>query len=202
MNNYILQHRGKVEDRFYVYLHRKLSDNSVFYVGKGCGSRAWNQHGRNKYWKNIVNKHGLEVEILFDNLDENTALQVEKDTILEFKYFGYSLCNITEGGESPRFTKETLEKLSVAGKGRKKSDAHKLAISAAHIGKDSSKMIGSGNPNFDGSVYSFIHSDGRLFTGTRQNLCKFDNLKPTALNGLFLKNRTRISSFGWSLIKE
>jgi len=51
--------------KFYVYVHIKESDNTVFYVGKGSGGRAWDFYGRNVYWKNVKNKHGVRVEILF-----------------------------------------------------------------------------------------------------------------------------------------
>lgn len=84
---------------FYVYLHRRATDNKVFYVGKGKGKRAYSTSGRNERWQRTEAKHGLVVEIVFDNLEEEEAFQVEKDTILEFKYFDHPLCNMTNGGE-------------------------------------------------------------------------------------------------------
>lgn len=96
---YYKQVKENVENRYYVYLHKRKSDGLIFYVGKGSGYRAWVKLGRNPYWNNVVNKHGLEVEILFDNLSEEESHQVEIDTILELKYFGYVLTNISDGGE-------------------------------------------------------------------------------------------------------
>lgn len=87
------------ENIFYVYLHRRKTDNKVFYVGKGKGNRAYSSSNRNKYWCNTKNKHGLNVEIIFDNLSEKEAFQVEIDTIMELKYFDHPLTNMTEGGE-------------------------------------------------------------------------------------------------------
>ena len=84
---------------FYVYVHRRLSDNKPFYVGKGKSRRAWDCHNRSRHWNNIVDKHGLVVEIVFDSLTEKDAFQCEVDTILEFQYFNYELCNHTNGGE-------------------------------------------------------------------------------------------------------
>jgi len=84
---------------FYVYLHRRASDNKVFYVGKGKGKRAYSTFGRNDRWSKTANKHGLIVEIVFDNLEEAEAFQIERDTILEMKYFEYPLVNMTDGGE-------------------------------------------------------------------------------------------------------
>lgn len=88
-----------MDNKFYVYVHRKKTDGKPFYVGKGTGNRAYISYRRNSYWKNVVAKHGFYVEIVFENLEESEAFQLEKDTILEFEYFGYSLTNLTRGGE-------------------------------------------------------------------------------------------------------
>ena len=55
---------------YYVYLHRRGTDNEVFYVGKGKGRRAWHTWGRNKHWRNSVDKHGFFVDIVVDDLQE------------------------------------------------------------------------------------------------------------------------------------
>lgn len=96
---------------FYVYVHRRLSDNKPFYVGKGKSRRAWDCHNRSRHWNNIVDKHGLIVEIVFDSLIETEAFQCEVDTILEFKYFNYELCNYTNGGEGLSGFKWTEEQM-------------------------------------------------------------------------------------------
>ena len=67
---------------FYVYLHRRKTDNKVFYVGKGKNRRAWCTDKRNKHWNNVVDKHGFNVDIVFEGLSEQEAFQIEKDTIL------------------------------------------------------------------------------------------------------------------------
>lgn len=37
-------------NNFYVYFHRRLDNNQVFYIGKGSGVRAYRkQQSRNKY---------------------------------------------------------------------------------------------------------------------------------------------------------
>lgn len=63
---------------YYVYVHRRLSNGHPFYVGKGKDKRAWDLQGRNSYWTRTKNKHGLLVEIVFDNLSEDEAFQCEK----------------------------------------------------------------------------------------------------------------------------
>ena len=96
-------------NNFYVYLHRRKSDNKVLYVGKGSGNRAYSKDSRNSHWKNTVTKHGYFVEIVFEELTEEEAFSLEKDTILEFTYFGYPLTNKTEGGEGISGYKHTTD---------------------------------------------------------------------------------------------
>lgn len=81
---------------FYVYLHRRATDGSVFYVGKGKGSRGW-AHNRsyNSEWVDVAGTHGVLVQIYEDNLTIRRAFEVEKDLI---DYFGMdALTNIKAG---------------------------------------------------------------------------------------------------------
>lgn len=106
--------------RFYVYVHKRISDGSVFYVGKGCGKRAWKKSDRNDWWKAIEKKHGRMVEIIARGLSEEEAFDMERRTIMEIGR--ESLCNLNDGGEggvSP--SEETRRKMSEAHKGRKSS---------------------------------------------------------------------------------
>lgn len=140
---------------YYVYLHRRATDNKVFYVGKGKDKRAYSTFGRNEHWQKTEAKHGLIVEIAFDNLEEQEAFQVEKDTILEFKYFDHPLCNMTNGGEGlsgfkwseeqmknhpsknnigRKHTPESKAKRSKALMGHVTSEETKQKISKAHQG--------------------------------------------------------------------
>lgn len=203
MNSYILQHRNKEINRYYVYLHKRTTDNSIFYVGKGCGSRAWNCHGRNKYWTNIKNKHGLTVEILFDNLSEEESLQVEVDVIKELKYFNYKLANFSSGGDSPVFSEQSRKRMSEASKGVKKTKEHNLAVSKAKTGKPVPALQGINNGRTDKAEYKFINVYTKeIFVGTRFELCDKFNLKRHLVGGLFLKNDPVITTQGWSLLKE
>lgn len=141
---------------FYVYVHRRLSDNKPFYVGKGKSRRAWDCHNRSRHWNNIVDKHGLIVEIVFDSLIETEAFQCEVDTILEFKYFNYELCNHTNGGEGlsgfkwseeqminhpsklnigRKASPETVEKISKSLTGRQVSELTRKKLKLAATGK-------------------------------------------------------------------
>lgn len=67
-----------LENNYYVYYHKRLKDNSIFYVGKGKGKRAYSKSMRNVHWQNIVNKDiGFIVEIIKENLTNKTALELE-----------------------------------------------------------------------------------------------------------------------------
>ena len=56
------------ENKYYVYLHIKKTDNQIFYVGKGCDYRSNVKTGRTKHWQNIVNKHGYYVDFYKKNI--------------------------------------------------------------------------------------------------------------------------------------
>ena len=123
---------------YYVYLHRRASDNKPFYVGKGKNTRSHSTFGRNKRWNNTYKKHGLIVEILYDNLSEEDAFNLEKDTITEMKYhFEDTLCNMTDGGEGVSGYKwNTLENhVSNKMRGRKHTPEHCAKISEANKGR-------------------------------------------------------------------
>jgi len=87
----------------YVYRHRRLDDNSIFYIGIGSRKdRAYTKNSRNNYWKNITNKTEYEVEIIADNLSNESAKELE---IFLIKLYGRrdlglgNLVNMTDGGD-------------------------------------------------------------------------------------------------------
>lgn len=84
-------------NRYYVYEHLKATDGSVFYVGKGCGRRAWS-HNRTAHWKRVVAKHGFTVRMVKENLPESCALTIERMVIA--KHGIENLVNICEFGNS------------------------------------------------------------------------------------------------------
>lgn len=69
---------------YYVYVHRKLSDNSIFYVGKGCNGRYKDTNGRNLEWWSVVFKeNGFQPSIYQCDLTEEEALCQETKLIQE-----------------------------------------------------------------------------------------------------------------------
>jgi hypothetical protein len=136
---------------FYVYLHKRETDNTIFYVGKGKGRRAWSRSCRNRHWKIISAKHGVLVEIFKDSMSEVCALTLERIIIASIGI--QNLANVTDGGggiSGYRHTHEAKEKISASGRGRpqhpnslkaliqrrgcKLTDDHKAKLSLAKAG--------------------------------------------------------------------
>tara|TARA_R110000850_G_scaffold32792_2_gene90140 strand:+ start:186 stop:1130 length:945 start_codon:yes stop_codon:yes gene_type:complete len=99
-------------NNFYIYRHIRLDDLSPFYIGLGSKPKVYNtfkqeyrrafaKSGRNKHWKNIVNKVDYRIEILFEANDYNVIQEKEKEFI---KLYGRLdngtgiLVNYTDGG--------------------------------------------------------------------------------------------------------
>ena len=86
-----------------VYQHRRKDNNTIFYIGVGKNkNRAYSKVSRNKYWYNIANKIGYEVDILIDGCSWKQACKVEKKMILAYGRYDLNLgllVNMTDGGE-------------------------------------------------------------------------------------------------------
>jgi hypothetical protein len=107
-----------------VYEHIRNDTNEVFYVGIGVEEgRAYVKDGRNPHWRNIVNKVGYTVNIIYKDIEHQEAKKIE--TLLIEKYgrkdLGLgNLVNMTDGGEGALgviVSEETRQKLSEAQKG-------------------------------------------------------------------------------------
>lgn len=86
-----------------VYRHRRLDDNSIFYVGIGINeSRSFSKRNRNKHWKNITNKTKYSIELILEDLSWEDACELE---ILLIELYGRNdlglgkLVNMTNGGD-------------------------------------------------------------------------------------------------------
>jgi hypothetical protein len=79
-----------------VYIHKRKSDGSVFYVGQGKNNRFKSKKGRSEIWKQIVFECGFDYEILNHNVTRLEAFELEKKHI---SFYGIeNLCNMTIGG--------------------------------------------------------------------------------------------------------
>lgn len=116
---------------YYIYQHRRLDIDEIFYIGFGTKrpdsfattekclyDRAYSRKGRNPYWHHIINKTNYEIEIVFESCDREKTLAKEVELIAQFKrkVDGGKLANLSKGGESGRtdFTPEGLSKFRIA----------------------------------------------------------------------------------------
>jgi hypothetical protein len=125
-----------------VYLHRRMDTNEVFYVGIGVDEkRPYSKYGRNKYWINIVNKHGYTVEILHENISYQECKIIEIDLIDKYgrKDLGTgSLCNLTDGGDGIFgivFSEESRRKMSKSAIGKTVSQETRKKLSELNTGE-------------------------------------------------------------------
>lgn len=88
-------------NNFYVYLHKKKSDGSVFYVGKGRGNRAYDLKRRSRFWSSVEKIHGVDVCIFADGMSEDQAFNKEVELIKLYgrRQHGGLLVNLTDGGD-------------------------------------------------------------------------------------------------------
>lgn len=137
---------------FYTYAHFR-PDNSVFYIGKGRGRRAWSDKNRNPYWHHIISKHkDYRVQVLAQWATEQEAFDHEKFLIWCFRDMGYSIANIADGGEGSSGYKhqdETIQKMQedrIGEKnqffGRNHSEKTKKLISEAKLANPSKPWLG------------------------------------------------------------
>lgn len=119
-----------------LYQHKKPC-GEIFYIGIGTNNkRPYSKSGRNKHWKNTVNKYGYNVEILYENLTWEEACKLE---IALIKTYGRkdmntgNLVNMTDGGEgtvginknrrghnkNKPMLEEQKKKISISNKGNK-----------------------------------------------------------------------------------
>lgn len=126
---------------YYVYLHVKEDDGTVFYVGKGTKLRWCVSFSRTLHWKNTAKKHGVVCQIVAHNLTAEEALILEKKLIASYGRQDQKtgcLVNLTDGGDGVVnyvWTEEHRKKISEAGMGRKHTDEFKQMVSKLHTGK-------------------------------------------------------------------
>ena len=126
-----------MQNTYYIYQHRSLNTNAIFYVGKGKDKRHSDKNKRSNYWKSYVAKHGFISEILVNNIDEDFAFLIEMEAIDVYKRRGIKLVNLTNGGEGCSGiiqTSDSRSKKSNALKGIKRSEETKLKMRLAKLG--------------------------------------------------------------------
>ena len=131
---------------FYVYEHIRNDTNEIFYVGKGSNDRCFTKIGRNQHWHNIVNFAGFNVRMIFENITEELALELEKELIKELRKQGVPLVNYTDGGDGVSGYKHTNE--ARAKMSEKKTGVKLEPFSEEHKQKMSKAAMGDNNPMY------------------------------------------------------
>jgi hypothetical protein len=142
-------------NKYYVYFHKNPTNGEVFYVGKGCGSRAYVNANRGKHYFNYVRKYGNPiVEIVKDNLTSLESIELEKKLISEIGRRDLkkgTLINSTNGGEygvvGLIHTDDSKLKMSHSKKG-KQSNAKGKKWSDTSREKMRTTMLGSKRGNY------------------------------------------------------
>ena len=125
--------------KYYIYAHKRKTDGTVFYIGKGSIARSKTKNSRSKHWTNTVKKHGYDIVIVKSFTDEKKAYEYEIKAIKILRWIGCRLCNIADGGEGGlsghKLTSEHKQRLRLAKLGKKQSKNHALKSASAKKGK-------------------------------------------------------------------
>lgn len=127
---------NEIQQFRYIYRHRRLDTNEIFYIGIGTGDnfkRSRNKSTRNNLWKKITSKTSYEIEIIYKNLSHSDACELEMLLISEYGRIDLktgSLCNLTDGGEGLlNISNEHRKKISLSSKNRIWSDESRKKLS-------------------------------------------------------------------------
>ena len=182
---------------FYVYVHIRKDNNTVFYVGKGTKNRAYDLD-RSNFHNGVCKKYGCRVEIIKDGLTESQAFRLESKMI---KYYvltlgygapieGYDnydhnlpyLTNFTWGGEGVsgyKHSEEAKRKIGESSKGEnnpmfgKNAYANKTPEEMEEIGKKKSKALKGKKHSEETKLKMSEKAKGRQFSEEhRLNLSK------------------------------
>jgi hypothetical protein len=116
------------DNTWYVYAHIKDDNLQPFYIGIGKTEkykRAFMSRGRNNIWHKIVSKYSCFSSVLFEQLNFNSACEIEKTLISHYGRIDLNsgiLCNMTDGGEGAAnaiFTQERIEKIRASNTGKR-----------------------------------------------------------------------------------
>jgi hypothetical protein len=202
-----------MERSFYVYVHRKNTNNEIFYVGKGFGDRAHSLKNRNKFWINTVAKHGFNASVVLDGLSEDDAFDLEAFLIFEIgrKDLGTGiLVNLTDGWngavnlceKSKAIRAKNIQKTYSTDEWRKKlSDRQKVFANNPEIKQKFIAMIssqkGEKHYRYNHKVFKFVHESGITENCTIQELEKKYLLRPGSVSSVASGNSRQVS--GWFL---
>jgi len=198
-------------NKYYTYLLLDSKDSSVFYVGKGCGSRMY-KHEKDVLLNKIPNKTNYDLfyrikniidsgdhiiyEKVKEDMEELESLALETACI---DFYGIdNLCNYLMSWCGNSFRSEkTRKRQSYALKGDRsymfgtpKTEEQKHKNRLAHTG--------SNNARYDDQLYKFINAKLNLVEEcTQYDLRKKYNLDSSAVHYMISGKRKSVK--GWSL---
>ena len=188
--------KSNLPSGFYVYAYLR-KDGSPYYIGKGVGRRAWNNHRiktNGKYSKGINLPSTNRIIILEANLSEIGALAIERRMI---KWYGRKdnntgiLRNETDGGDG---TSGIV--LSAEWKRKKSGINHPMKNSDL-----SEKYRGSGNGSYNHQIYCWEHTKtGEQVYMTMYNFRKMVDAKQSHVSFCIHRPDKVKSVKGWKVI--
>lgn len=156
-------------DRFYVYAHYTKDEGVLFYIGKGSGSRAWSRSNRNRKWTNIVNKHGIDVEILMCGLLEVDAFNLEERLTTKIGIHNLAAFTLGGGGTSGyEHTDDTRRRMSSSHKGKSLSETAKMKMSKTI--QSSARLIEMRRAKFTGRNNPMTKEENRKLSSFRMTI--------------------------------
>lgn len=137
------------EAKWYIYRHRRLDTNEIFYIGLGSSkyyARAVTKYSRNILWTNIISKTEYSIEILVEKLTKEDAKELEMFLIELYgrRDLGTGcLANFTNGGDgisglSEEGRQRKIDKMS----GENNHNFGKKGEESIHYGVKRSKETG------------------------------------------------------------
>lgn len=165
---------------YYVYEHIRLDNNTCFYIGKGHGKRC-NNKSRNEHHDRIVNKVGMKVKIIKDNLSEDEAYQLERELICHYVFdlkYGIDIIGYNNNpNENGHLTNHTF-----GGDG-----SYGMVHSEEWCEQHSIDMIGKNNPMYGVNLWNTYSNEKKK--EIREKLSKLNAKENNPMYGISPKER-------------
>jgi hypothetical protein len=173
---------------YYVYIHRKLDSDEIFYIGVGHGNRAWDFFGRNDVWKEVYEEFGCEVEIFKEDilcrkaaLELEVSLQKKHNPIACLQYGGGNLSIVSE--ETRRKQSESRTGSGNGMYGKTHSDSAKAKMSKAKKGKPGRVLYDWEIENLkEVNKKKIINCRGEVFNSLKEAFPKFQLKSHTSIS--------------------
>lgn len=194
---------------YYVYVHYKKSCGTPFYVGKGKGARCTSKHGRNPFWKKVVEKHGVVVKVVQSGIQEWYAFELEKELIALYglrQDGSGTLVNMTDGGEGISghvMSSETKSKISKASKQAAESVSWRNTKSELFKKNWQSPLFREAHKKAVAKAHNIpiVRGDGKSYESVIQAAIE-NNTDPSHICKVLKGKRNKTAGFTWSYLTE